>query len=132
MPHAATPGLPRDFLRPCVLLLLRDRPTHGYDLLDRIGEFGFDDTDPGGLYRVLRRMEEQGLVRSGWHRSDHGPRRRSYELTAKGLAELRERARDFAASERRIDAFLSRYSEVFRRPDGAAAHNGAGAERFLA
>ena len=115
MPHATTPGLPRDFLRPCVLLLLREQPTYGYDLLDRIGEFGFDESDPGGLYRILRKLEKEGLVRSGWRRSDHGPRRRSYELTGRGVEELNERARDFAAGERRIDAFLSRYVEVARQ-----------------
>ena len=121
MPHGTTPGLPRDFLRPCLLLLLRERPTYGYDLLDRIGEFGFDDTDPGGVYRVLRKLEKEGLVRSGWHRSDHGPRRRSYELTGKGVETLNERARDLAAGERRIDTFLSRYVEVARRARATTA-----------
>jgi len=121
MPHHDTPGLPRDFLSPCVLLLLRERPTYGYDLLERIAEFGFDDTDPGGLYRILRKLETQGLVHSAWQESPQGPQRRTYELTAHGVEILTERAREFAAGERRVDAFLSRYVEVARSANTAAA-----------
>ncbi len=29
-------ALPKNFLRPCVLLLLREQPAHGYDLLERL------------------------------------------------------------------------------------------------
>ena len=61
-----SPSLPRNFLRPCVLLLLRESPAHGYDLLERAKAFGFTRWDPGGLYRVLRALEEEGLVRSAW------------------------------------------------------------------
>ena len=43
------PTLPRNFVRPCVLLLLREHPAHGYDLLERLKVFGFSPTDPGRL-----------------------------------------------------------------------------------
>ncbi|MCA1680840.1 MAG: helix-turn-helix transcriptional regulator, partial [Actinobacteria bacterium] len=48
------PALPKNFLRPCLLLLLREAPAHGYELLDRLRAFGFEGSDPGGLYRALR------------------------------------------------------------------------------
>ena len=55
--------------------------------------------DAGGLYRTLRRMEEEGFVTSKWVEGDSGPQKREYDLTAEGyeLAEdwfehLRERA----------------------------------------
>ena len=40
---------PRGFIRACVLLLLREQPGHGYDLLERLRAFGFAGDDPGGL-----------------------------------------------------------------------------------
>ena len=46
-----------------LLLLLRERQAHGYDLLERLPEvIGEERVDVGNLYRVLRSLEEQGLV----------------------------------------------------------------------
>src|SRR4051812_1472885 len=70
------PALPRNFLRPAILLLLREDPAHGYDLLERLRPLGFQRPDPGGLYRVLRALEQEGLVRSAWEPSEAGPERR--------------------------------------------------------
>ncbi len=66
MPHALSSGLPKDFLRPCLLLLLREREAHGYELLESVAAFGFDHSDPGALYKTLRRLEHDGLVQSDW------------------------------------------------------------------
>jgi len=44
--------------------------------------------DPGGVYRTLRRLEEDGLVVSDWEEGEAGPQRRRYTLTADGLEVL--------------------------------------------
>ena len=116
MPHALSSGLPKDFLRPCLLLLLREGEAHGYELAENLGPFGFDDSDPGALYRALRRLEADGLVGSDWAPSDSGPRKRVYRLTESGVEELDHRASDLAEGERRIDAFLDRYLKARRLP----------------
>jgi len=105
------PPLPRNFLRPCILLLLREAPAHGYDLLERLRAFGFTGSDPGGLYRALRALEEEGLVRSAWESSDSGPDRRIYEITRAGMEDLRERAVALADTRTLVDRLLSRYEE---------------------
>src|SRR5262249_46452935 len=76
-------GQPKNFLRPCVLLLLGEQSAHGYELLERLKVFGFS-RDPGGLYRVLRSMEREGMVSSQWEASDVGPSRCLYTLTPLG------------------------------------------------
>jgi PadR family transcriptional regulator, regulatory protein PadR len=114
MPHALSSGLPKDFLRPCLLLLLREGEAHGYELLEPVESFGFDRSDPGALYRALRRLEREGLVESVWERSDSGPPRRVYAITDAGIEELDRRATDLAEGERRIDAFLDRYLRARR------------------
>ena len=103
--------VPRTFLRPCVLLLLREQPSHGYELLDRLEVLGFTRADPGGLYRTLRSLERGKLVHSGWERSLEGPDRRIYELTRLGLEELHDAAKGAARSGAMIGLFLSRYGE---------------------
>jgi PadR family transcriptional regulator PadR len=112
------PAIPRNFLRPCLLLLLREHPAHGYELLERLGAFGFDRSDPGGLYRTLRGLENDGLVHSGWEKSTAGPDRRIYELTKSGGEELHRQAKGLAAGMDVLAAFVSRYEEFveLRRP----------------
>ena len=119
-------ALPRNFLRPCVLLLLKESPAHGYDLLERLKAFGFPGSDPGNLYRMLRGLEAEGLVRSAWEPSVAGPQRRSYEITRAGSEALHEHAKGLLATAGVLDAFVSRYGEfVALRP----ANRGAGARR---
>ena len=103
--------LPKNFLRPCLLLLLREQPAHGYELLERLRPLGFARDDPGRLYRALRALEEEGLVRSAWESSSGGPDRRIYELTRPGMEHLHGQARALVASRKALDVFLSRYSE---------------------
>jgi len=107
----AAPSLPKNFLRPCVLLLLREQPGHGYDLVERLRPFGFDRDDPGRLYRLLRTLESEGLVHSAWEPSLSGPDRRIYELTRPGMEALHDAAQSLLATNLVIGAFLSRFGE---------------------
>ncbi len=107
----ARPSLPKSFLRPCLLLLLREQPSHGYELLERLRSLGFRGDDPGGLYRALRGLEGDGLVRSAWEPSSAGPDRRIYELTRAGMEELHVHAKALAATHGALEVFLARYGE---------------------
>jgi PadR family transcriptional regulator, regulatory protein PadR len=109
--RTSSPTLPRNFLRPCILLLLREDPAHGYDLLERLRAFGFVESDPGGLYRALRKLEDEGLVQSAWEQSSSGPDRRMYQLTRAGMEALHEHASALAATAETLESFLSRYEE---------------------
>jgi PadR family transcriptional regulator PadR len=109
--HTPAQVLPKNFLRPCLLLLLREQPAHGYDLLERLRPLGFNRDDPGRLYRALRALETDELVRSVWEKSTSGPDRRMYELTRKGMEELHDSAKALLATDEILDVFLSRYSE---------------------
>ena len=118
--------LPRNFLRPCVLLLLKESPAHGYDLVERLKAFGFPGTDPGRLYRMLRGLEREGLVGSAWEPSVAGPQRRRYELTRAGGEALHGHAKELLATAGLLEDFVSRYSEfVALQP----AKRGAGTPR---
>jgi PadR family transcriptional regulator, regulatory protein PadR len=111
---------PRSFLRPCLLLLLREEPAHGYDLLERLGPFGwtFSASDPGRLYRALRRLEAEGLVDSYREPSGCGPSRRVYDITTAGLEELQGSANALIETRRRIEVLLSRYQEFVALASG--------------
>jgi PadR family transcriptional regulator, regulatory protein PadR len=77
------------FGEPTLLLLLSRRPTHGYELIERLPELsGEDRVDVGNLYRTLRSLEEEGLVASEWRGDLPGPTKRTYTLTDEGYAVL--------------------------------------------
>ena len=100
------------FVEPSLLLLLREGPLHGYELLDRIPELGLEGRlDVGNLYRLLRALEDEGLVRSEWNADLPGPAKRTYELTAEGHRLLDRWAEALQRAEQTISSFLERYEE---------------------
>ena len=99
----------RSLLRPAILLLLKERESHGYELVSRLSELGFDVPDFGGLYRALRGMEDEGLVSSHWGTPARGPARRVYAITAEGEQQLKESAPALVNQRRAIGGLLDRY-----------------------
>ena len=98
------------FSEPALLLLLRERPAHGYELLEALPALtGEARVDMGNLYRVLRALEEDGLVRSKWDADEPGPAKRMYELTPAGRELLRAWAKALKQTQVVVDAFLKRF-----------------------
>jgi poly-beta-hydroxybutyrate-responsive repressor len=109
--HHSEVGQPKRFLQPCLLLLIAESPGHGYDLLERLTVFGFE-RDPGGLYRALRSMESEGLVRSEWQMSAAGPGRRRYELTNTGQERLQSSAWALLETRQVVESYLERFRRL--------------------
>lgn len=103
---------PRNFLQPCLLLLLREQPDHGYELAARLRPMHDGDGDAGAVYRTLRGLERLGLVRSEWQTSDVGPARRTYFITPEGIGNLDEQAQGLGHTHEAIHVFLDRYLRV--------------------
>src|SRR5262249_13631016 len=100
------------FVEPSLLLLLRERPLHGYELLDRLSELGFEGRGGiGNLYRLPRGLEGEGLVRSGGGADRPGPAKRTYELTPEGRRLLDRWAEALGRAQETIGSFLERYEE---------------------
>ena len=87
---------------------------HGYEIMSALPQLGFvrGNADPGAVYRTLRTMEENNLVRSRWDTSGAGPAKRVYVLSEEGRAHLRCWLR--ALKERRdaLDAFILRIEQL--------------------
>jgi len=98
------------FAEPAVLLLLRERPMHGYELLERVPPLvGEDRVDVGNLYRFLRALEDEGVVASEWSADLPGPAKRTYRLTDTGAELLATWAQALGQTETLIADFLRRY-----------------------
>lgn len=105
-------GQPKNFARPCLLLLLAEAPAHGYELLERLRPFGFDLSDPASVYKTLRILENEGHVTSEWELSTRGPARRVYSITADGQDMLQAWGQTLAKNREILGMFLERVSEV--------------------
>jgi poly-beta-hydroxybutyrate-responsive repressor len=104
------------FVEPSLLLLLRERPLHGYELIERLPELaGEGRVDVGNLYRLLRALEAEGLVGSEWSAELPGPAKRTYELTTEGRRLLDRWAEALRESQAVVQAFLDRYDRGERR-----------------
>jgi poly-beta-hydroxybutyrate-responsive repressor len=111
-------ALPRHYLKPCLLLLLAEGPSHGYDLLEQVRRLGIRGAEPGGLYRYLRSMEKEQLVSSWWEPSQAGPARRTYVLTDEGRKALDSSVSSLRDVREILVSLLDRY-------DGLAHRTGA-------
>ena len=77
------------------LLILRSlgaEPNHGYGIAARIHQLSRDElrVEEGSLYPALYRLEEQGLIESGWAPTENNRRAKFYRLTRKGRAAARQ------------------------------------------
>ena len=120
--HWAVRARVERFVEPSLLLLLRERPLHGYELLERLPELGVEGrVDIGNLYRLLRSLEAEGIVRSEWRADLPGPAKRTYELTDAGRRLLDRWAEALGRAQENISSFLERYEASLATPASGRA-----------
>lgn len=96
----------RAALRLAVLALVdRTERAYGYRIAALLAKGGLGEIQGGTLYPLLRRLEQDDLVRSWWEEGISGPGRKHYRITTAGSAEL-ERGRrlwsEFSVTVRKI------------------------------
>jgi poly-beta-hydroxybutyrate-responsive repressor len=96
------------------LFHLAQKPAHGYELMEQLGEEGGAAIDPALLYRTLHQFQEQGFVSSTWDTEGGGPARRVYEITAEGSEYLHAWAVELRRTRDRLDRFLRDYEAYFQ------------------
>lgn len=102
------------FMEVCLLLLLYKEAGHGYGLIEGLHYFGFTkgNLNISTLYKTLRRMEEDGLVKSLWERGDQGPRKRVYDISDLGKQELDNWVDFLKLRVERIDKVIDTYEKI--------------------
>lgn len=97
---------PKNWLVPVALLTLREKCSHGYKLMERLAEFGFEQINPGTLYRTLRQMEKKGLCETTWVTSVGRPPCRVYSITDAGEEYLEAWAEGCKKYQQVLDSFF--------------------------
>jgi poly-beta-hydroxybutyrate-responsive repressor len=102
-------GPQKRFIEPRLLYLIKKSPSYGYQLIEDMGKLPFPGPvpDSAAVYRMLRELEKQGLVRSEWEHGESGPSKRVYNLTAEGDERLSAWVGAFRERVKMLNRFIS-------------------------
>ncbi len=107
-----------------LLALLRDGPSHGYDV-KRGHDHWFPDTRPlayGQVYSTLGRLERDGLIEVIETKSEGAAERTVYALTELGAARVSEwLAEPESSADRGADELVRKTMAALHSPGGATA-----------
>ena len=79
----------RGTLEFCILLMIRRRPSYGYEIITTLEQYPIMAAKENTIYPLLRRLLKEGYISSSWQESVEGlPPRKYYAMTAKGLEYL--------------------------------------------
>jgi len=107
-------GRQRRFLIPALLLLLSEKSSHGYDLMEKYAEFGFTEvsSDSGAIYRTLKLLKSNGFVKSKLEANKPGAVKKVYSITDSGLKMLFNWVEEIKKRKKILDFFLERYNKL--------------------
>lgn len=78
----------KGLLEGCILKIVKENETYGYEICEMLINYGFTDITEGSVYPILIRLEKKKLLYSIMKNSPFGPKRKYYYLTNEGIEEL--------------------------------------------
>lgn len=81
--------LMKGILKGCILKIIEQSETYGYEIVTQLQENGFTEVREGTLYPLLLRLEKKKLITATYEPSPLGPSRKYYALTPDGDQYLR-------------------------------------------
>jgi len=80
----------------CLLALISEEPSYGYEMVRKLQERGLTLVSDGTIYPLLSRLQKQGLVEGYFEGSSGGPQRKYYRICDAGRTRLTEWRADWA------------------------------------
>lgn len=103
--------LMRGTLEGCILKIINERTTYGYEILTSLKKHGFSDISEGTIYPLLLRLEKQGSITSKLLPSPLGPRRKYYSITEYGQNYLLSFVTTWEQISRSVGVILNTYDK---------------------
>lgn len=82
--------LMRGNLEGCMLKIIEQKMTYGYEIIEDLKAIGMEDVSEGSIYPILLRLEKQHYITSEFKASPYGPKRKYYAITMEGKQYLKE------------------------------------------
>ena len=93
----------KGMLEGCILAIISQKETYGYEISQQLKEYGFGKITEGTIYPLLLRLEKNGFINAIYRQSELGPKRKYYFLTSDGKKELAS----FIESYRQLTAAIN-------------------------
>src|SRR5512132_3357574 len=88
----------RGVLDLCLLAVVEEEPTYGYEMTKRLRARGLAIVGEGSIYPLLGRLERDGLVETYRATSNGGPPRKYYRASAAGQRALADGLAEWRAA----------------------------------
>lgn len=93
-------------LEGCILAIIKQGPTYGYELSVKLHEQGLTNISEGSIYPLLLRLQKENLIEGQMKPSPSGPRRKYYYLTSTGQDALANFAEHWENIKAPVDSII--------------------------
>lgn len=101
-----------NFFEPCILFLLSEKPSYGYDIQKQLKKRCDCKVNTGNLYRCLSRMQKQGYLTREEIKGTIGPKRYSYTITKDGKIYLESWIEALKKQNKVISLLIKNYQKI--------------------
>ena len=74
----------------CLLALISEEPSYGYEMVDKLESKGLELVSEGSIYPLLSRLQKKGYIEGYFVESSGGPPRKYYRIADEGRTQLTE------------------------------------------
>ncbi|WP_420808757.1 PadR family transcriptional regulator [Bacillus salacetis] len=96
----------KGILEGCILAVINESPTYGYELYVKLASKGMDSVSEGSIYPILLRLQKEGLIKGKMQKSASGPNRKYYTLTEDGKASLEQFIIEWTKLDASVDLII--------------------------
>ena len=85
----------------CLLSIIDEEASYGYEMVNKLRERGLDLSSEGSIYPLLSRLQKQGMIDGYLVQSSEGPARKYYRMSDRGrrtLVQWRDEWESFRSS----------------------------------
>jgi PadR family transcriptional regulator PadR len=91
----------------CLLAIISEEPSYGYEMADKLSKRGLDLTSEGSIYPTLSRMQRSSLIEGYFVEADgSGPPRKYYRIASQGEQRLAEWTGEWTGLRSGVDQVL--------------------------
>lgn len=96
-------------LEGCILKIINDDEVYGYEIAEKLKNYGLNEVSEGTIYPLLLRLEKAGLLNSTKKESPCGPKRKYYKISIEGKEALNSFYKNWMQLKESIEKIFINY-----------------------
>lgn len=91
----------------CLLALIAEEPSYGYEMVRKLQERGLTLVSDGTIYPLLSRLQKQDLIEGYFQGSSGGPQRKYYRILDEGHHHLEQWRKEWTTLTNGVEHVLN-------------------------